>query len=169
MTQQRCHESLDSDELSSEPQRIMFRYWEDACAGLSVPPKIALDPVRFPRDALPALSVVQPIDEGDFRIRIVGTGVRNAIGMDYTGMVISAVPEAESIRTRLIKCCETLCPTLMAGSVRGHSVQHKFYTVLLLPFGTTADVERIVLVFHFTHHPPRLLEAHPPILTCVSQ
>ncbi|MEQ8334662.1 PAS domain-containing protein [Nisaea sp.] len=159
---------VDSDftaeDLASYAQRAMYGYWLDARGEAILPPKSALDPVEFPRQSLSSIAVVEPIGDGDFRIRIVGTGVRSAVGRDDTGQQVSQIPGTENALARLLQCRDTASAFYTGGPANWANGRQKFYTSLLLPFGAPQHVERIMLVFQFTHHTPANLMKPMPQL-----
>lgn len=141
-------------DLSSDAQRAMYEYWLKARGKAPLPPKTALDPVEFPRDALPLLTVVEPLEQDDFRVRITGTAVRAATGRDFTGTRVSQIEGARGAQERMIKCRDNASAYFVGGSADWSQKSDKFFTALVLPFGTRNRVERILLVFNFTNHMP---------------
>ncbi|WP_420405577.1 PAS domain-containing protein [Nisaea sp.] len=154
MTVQEQIIDFSAGDLSSDAQRAMYEYWIEARGRASLPPKTALDPVEFPRDALPLLAVVEPVGDDDFRVRITGTGIRAATGRDLTGTKVSQIEGAHNARERMIKCLENVSAYFVKGSADWAQKPNKYFTALVLPFGTTQHVERILLVFNFSHHAP---------------
>ncbi|WP_193181995.1 PAS domain-containing protein [Nisaea sediminum] len=140
--------------MSSDAQRAMYEYWLKVRGKGQVPPKTALDPVEFPRKALPLLTVVEPAGEDDFKIRITGTGIRAATGRDLTGLKISEIEGAGPILDRLLQCRNSAVTDYAAGSADWARKPGKYFTALVLPFGTPQSVERVMLVFSFTNRAP---------------
>lgn len=142
------------EDLSSSAQRSMYEYWLQARGKGQLPPKTALDPVEFPREALPLLAVVEPAGAEDFRVRITGTGIRAATGRDLTGSKVSEIEGAGPALDRMIQSRDSGTAYFASGSADWAQKPNKFFTALVLPFGTPKSVERIMLVFHFTNHAP---------------
>lgn len=154
MTADQRPEELSADDLSSDAQKAMFEYWQKARGKGQLPPKTALDPVEFPRGALPVLAVVEPAEDDDFRVRITGTGIRAATGRDFTGEMVRGLDGAEPAHERLLWCRDTARPDFVTGTAKWAEKDGKYFSALLMPFGAPGQVERIVLVFNFTNYAP---------------
>lgn len=159
---------FSTDDLASDAQRAMHEYWQIARGSASLPPKSMLDPVELPRRSLPSLAVVEPIDGSDFRIRIVGTGVRSAIGRNITGQQVSQIDGAEGALDCLRQCRDSETTVYTSGPATWASGRQKFYTSLMLPFGSPGHIERILIVLQFTHHAPASL-SEPPLQISMQQ
>ncbi|UUX49530.1 PAS domain-containing protein [Nisaea acidiphila] len=155
MAVQEQFEDIASDALSSDAQKAMFEYWLKARGKALLPPKSALDPVEFPRQSLPVLTVLEPLEDDDFKVRITGTGVRAATGQDFTGLRMSEIDGTADAHERLIWCRNNARAYFVSGSAEWTRKIEKFFSALVLPFGTPARVERIVLVFSFTNYAPK--------------
>tara|TARA_R110002012_G_scaffold12277_4_gene54871 strand:- start:735 stop:1349 length:615 start_codon:yes stop_codon:yes gene_type:complete len=158
MIQSDFNADFSAKDLASDAQRAMYDYWLETRGSAAFPPKSALDPVEFPRQSLSSLTVLEPIGDDDFRIRIVGTRVRAAVGKDNTGQLISQIAGAEEALEHLRACTEAPTALFCSGRAAWAFRHQKFYTSLMLPFGTQRHVERIMMVFHFTHHMPTSLQ-----------
>ncbi len=143
-----------AEDLASDAQRAMYAYWQTARSDSHLAPKSTLDPVELPRLCLPLLAVLEPLDDNDFRIRIVGTSVRSAIGKDITGQLVSQIEGAEVLLDCLRQCCGKESTFYASGPARWASGRQEFFTSLMLPFGSPGHIERILIVFQFTHHMP---------------
>jgi hypothetical protein len=156
------------DDLASDAQRAMYEYWQIARGNAALPPKSTLDPVELPRRSLPSLAVMEPIDGNDFRVRIVGTGVHSAVGRDITGQRVSQIDGAESALDRLRQCRDAEAMYYASGPATWASGPQKYFTSLMLPFGSPGHIERILIVLQFTHHSPASL-SRPPLETSMQQ
>lgn len=142
------------EDLASDAQRAMYVYWLAARGSASMAPKSSLDPVKLPRQSLSSLAVVEPVDGNDFRVRIIGSAVRSAAGWDATGHMISQIEGAEDALERFRRCLSSGSTYYTSGPTTWANRRQKFYTSLILPFGIPGNIERIVVVFKFTHHSP---------------
>jgi len=154
MTGQEQINDFSAADLSNDAQRAMYEYWLKARGKNPLPPKTALDPIEFPRNALPLLTVVEPLEEDDFKVRITGTGIRAATGRDFTGTKVSQIEGAHTALERMVMCRDDGKAYFVSGSADWSQKPDKFFTALVLPFGTRGRVERILLVFSFTNHTP---------------
>jgi hypothetical protein len=62
----------------------MLAYWERKRASQSMPRRRDIDPAEIPR-LLPHVQLVEATENRGFRYRLVGTGLVEAFGHDYTG------------------------------------------------------------------------------------
>tara|TARA_E500000318_G_scaffold55810_1_gene51850 strand:- start:19441 stop:20064 length:624 start_codon:yes stop_codon:yes gene_type:complete len=152
---------FSTDDLASDGQRALYEYWQAARGNAALPPKTTLDPVELPRQCLPSLAVVEPVEGNDFRIRIIGTGVRSAVGKDITGQQVSQIDGPEGTLDRLRRCRDMETADYASGPATWASGRHKFFTSLMLPFGSPGHIERILIALHFTHHTPVNLSRFP--------
>tara|TARA_R110000868_G_scaffold125636_2_gene331832 strand:+ start:463 stop:972 length:510 start_codon:yes stop_codon:yes gene_type:complete len=157
-----CASNFSIEDLASDAQRAMFGYWQNARGNAPLPLKSALDPVALPRQALSSLAVVEPVDNDDFRVRIIGTGVRAAVGRDVTGQQISHIDGAGETLENLRLCHAQAATFYTCGPATWAGGRQKFYTSLMLPFGTPGHIERVMAVFQFTYHTPESLSASWP-------
>ncbi|MEP3112524.1 PAS domain-containing protein [Nisaea sp.] len=151
-----------AEDLASDAQRAMYEYWQTARNDSQLAPKSTLDPVELPRQCLPLLAVLEPLEGNDFRIRIVGTGVRSSIGRDITGQLVSQIKGAEDFLDCLRQCCGKESTYYAGGPASWASGRQEFFTSLMLPFGSPGHIERILIVFKFTHHMPASPRKSPP-------
>ena len=142
---------LDADTLEPEAFRRLFRYWLDAKADRALPPVSAIDPLALPRDLLHLIGVMEHEPSGDrLRVRLAGTGIRQATGLEFTGHYTDAMPGAEEADRRFHWCQRTGSPYMTTGPLVWAQRDYKTYSVLALPFGTADGVvERIMLLFEF--------------------
>jgi len=157
-----CASNFSVEDLASDAQRAMLGYWLSAKGNAPLPLKSALDPVALPRQALSSLAVVEPVDDNDFRVRIIGTGVRAAVGRDVTGQQVSHIDGAGEALENLRLCHAQAAIFYTCGPATWAGGRQKFYTSLMLPFGAPGHIERVVVVFQFTYHTPESLSAPRP-------
>lgn len=85
----RWNPSFDDMMVSEALRHLAVWWWQAAEAGGGPPSPDAVDPLLL-RPALGAVSLLDVYDGGrDFRIRLHGSIVSGALGMDMTGMLVS--------------------------------------------------------------------------------
>lgn len=71
--------------------REPFAYWLAKRGGREMPARDDLDPLEM-RAWLPQTMLFEPVAGGDFRARLVGTDVRERVGVEMTGRLASELP-----------------------------------------------------------------------------
>ena len=136
-------------DLRTPEQRAVHGYWLEARGEAPFPPSEAIDPLRLPKSALPMIGYMEPVEPDDFVIRVAGTGIRDAVGIEFTGRKISALPGAEGALERFLWCQREGRPYFTEGPIAWANQHYRIYSVLALPYGSGTRVTRIMLVFGF--------------------
>jgi hypothetical protein len=68
-----------------------FAYWSAKRGGRPMPARADLDPLEM-LPWLPQTMLAEPLADGDFRFRLVGTDVRERLGCEMTGRRLSELP-----------------------------------------------------------------------------
>ena len=71
--------------------RQPFAYWLARRGTREMPSRDDLDPLEM-RGWLPQTMLFEPLENGDFRTRLVGTDVRERVGVEMTGRLASELP-----------------------------------------------------------------------------
>lgn len=82
--------------LLSPFMRPPFAYWEAKRGGREMPTRADLDPLEM-RAWLPQTMLLEPLETGDFRVRLVGTDVRERMGLEMTGRLASELPTSPEV------------------------------------------------------------------------
>lgn len=136
-------------------------------------PRAALDPIAIPR-LLPSLILSDVGDGGRFiRYRLVGTGIVEAHGLDYTGMTIEELTSGATLAftRRLYGLVVTQAvPVYSEGRFQWVGREYRWTKRLHLPLtrdGTAVDMVLSGQVFELKEGPggERLLPARPEELT----
>jgi hypothetical protein len=88
-------------------------FWLARRGARTMPRKSDLDPVEMPPRLLPQLQIIEPIADGRFRFRLVGTAAVEAYGRDYTGRCPDEMftPDRAAFIQRIYRtACETRRP-----------------------------------------------------------
>lgn len=83
-------------ELTIEPARILFDYYQSLFSGPNLPPRSRVDPIDIPRSVLPSVYFLEPINNyQDWVYRLMGTELVTRFKADRTGQSLrSFLPEA---------------------------------------------------------------------------
>lgn len=82
--------------LLSPFMRPPFAYWNAKRGARAMPARGDLDPLEM-RLWLPQTMLFEPLDSGDFRVRLVGTDVRERISVEMTGRLASELPTSREV------------------------------------------------------------------------
>ncbi len=142
---------LDAETLQPEAFRRLFRYWLHAKADMALPPIAAIDPLSLPHDLLHRIGIIEHESKsGRLRVRLAGTGIRDATGAEWTGRYTDTMPAIDEADRRFQWCRQNGRPYVNTGPLVWANRDYSTYSVLALPFGTPGGtVERIVLLFEF--------------------
>lgn len=110
-----------------------------------------IDPLELRRH-LPYLSMIEPVaDAGDFRFRLIGTGITERMGRDSTGKTVReayALADAD-VRAWMLDVYGAVVthkrPVLQRGTLR--VVRKEYITVEALQLPLSEDGERVSLLF----------------------
>jgi hypothetical protein len=102
-----------------EACRILFQHWNEIRADTLVPRRSQLDPSQL-LPILPRLQIVEVQSRSVVHCKLVGTGLRDLFGFDYTGrnFIEMAPPEGRRIRSyRTWQVINRPCATYFGGSI----------------------------------------------------
>ena len=86
-----CKNVFDESLIPTARLRNFYTHWRGLCDQAPIPPRSAFDIVEVPPPLIPHLILLDVLEGGrDFRYRVVGTGVRDNVGRDFTGETVEA-------------------------------------------------------------------------------
>ena len=134
--------------------RAFQAYWRGLAPDGVVPAYGGFDVVHVPRDLLAFLILLDVLEDGrDFRYRVVGTGVVDAIGRDFTGETVSEYRhrhEPPAVAEGYRQVCATRAPDLYQGTLESVGKGFIRYARLALPLaGDDGRVAYILACFDF--------------------
>ncbi|GGD03056.1 PAS domain-containing protein [Pyruvatibacter mobilis] len=68
----------------------LFAYWSEKCAGKAMPDRADINLADL-SDIAPNLAITEPLEDGDFRIRLFGSALTQMTGEERTGMKVSEI------------------------------------------------------------------------------
>jgi len=102
-----------------EACRILFNHWNEIRAGALVPRRSQLDPARL-ITILPQIQIVEVQSRSVIHCKLVGTGLRDLFGFDYTGRNFIEMAPADGRRTRSYRATLVVqqpCASIFRGTV----------------------------------------------------
>ena len=142
------------DHPTSPRLNAFHTYWQGLATADVLPAYRDFDVVRAPRELLPHLILLDVLDGGrDFRYRVVGTAVVEAIGRDFTGETVNEYrhrhePPAVAEGYRRVR--DTGAPDLYRGTLESVGKEFIAYERLALPLaGDDGQVGFILACFEF--------------------
>jgi len=125
----------------------LFGYWARLRRPGRLPARVDLDPMRIKR-LLPTVSLTQVLREGDYRMRLAGTGLYGVYGGEITGKRLSDIYEPDAAlywRAELDQVVESRRPRAGCHSLAWRGAAHMNIIWLRLPMSTDgADVDLIL-------------------------
>ena len=145
-------EPVDRNDLGPSLADRFCSYWYDLAdrAG-GVPPRSLLDPAGIP-ELLPRMFVIQVLDDGDFRYRLLGTEVDLFTRRPYTGMRTSEIgPQHKGSRIDALyrKTLEMMAPMVVELPYVGSSSLCVGVRQVAAPMTTAAGGVQIVGLIDF--------------------
>ncbi len=130
-------------------QEELYRFWcKEAETRDGVPPRSAFDPIDFPR-TLPTLVLYELLENDAVCLRLIGTEIARAWGVDHTGRCLHEFMEGDYhdfIRGQIDQCVEQRVPMFSHSCFqwdRGRALDTRR---LLLPFTRNDDPSRVGFV-----------------------
>ncbi len=139
------------DSLPSGIHRDLYSLWLGKCAPGQLPGRADFDPREMPR-LLPFVTLIDvERDPLRFRIRLVGTAVVAATGLDMTGRYLEEMNQIEPALERCRHLVETAYPYFHTDlPLVWSSHNFKSYSVLSLPLAADGlAVDKILMSLQF--------------------
>lgn len=129
-------------------------HWEALRGSAAMPGRRDFDIVQVPTALVPHLILLDVLDGGGgLRYRVVGTGVVDAIGRDFTGETVEQYHtrhESLEVRDGYVAVARTARPHLYCATLTNIGKDHVAYERLALPLGgDDGAVARIIACFEF--------------------
>jgi hypothetical protein len=131
--------------------RHIYDFWLQAKGECELPPASAITPHAIPKGLLADCSIMS-IEDGEkhFYIRLVGTRVVRALGVDLTGTWGEDQGNAPEVFAACVTCVQRRLPVYsdIATAWAGHDFKRS--QTLMLPYaGTDSAVRRILTFIRF--------------------
>ncbi len=149
-----------ADELTSPRLRDLYVYWERRRDGAHAMPRSALDATDLAATILPYMAVLEVLSGArDFQYRLVGTGITDIVGRDFTGETVSSFGqrhEDDRLKIGYQEVVRTGQPQRYEGDLRNVGRELVTYERLALPMtsdDSTIDQLLVGFVFHEPNRP----------------
>jgi hypothetical protein len=134
-------------EIKCEPLRALHTLWSGKVSSDGrIPSRSDFDPLTIHPSVLPfliLLDVIRPDGSLRFQVRLVGTGIVEAVGRDSTGRYLDELPNEEQVIGRAEWMVRNQKPVYVhALSLSWASRDYKIYSALDVPLasdGVTVD------------------------------
>ena len=149
-----------------------YYYWRDKTAGRPMPSRADIDPVEIPK-LLPDVMLVERLDDGRYRYRLIGTENARAHGINATGRFLDEVLPGPDYAAHVLalydECADRrralYSECLFFSPARREPERHtKVLFLPLSPDGETVNMILVIQVFfyidratrerHFVDHRP---------------
>jgi len=146
----RFRADFTNDDLPDVKLKELHAIWLSKCAGRHLPRRADFDPVDLPPKLLPWITIFD-VEEGRFRIRLVGTGIVEALGMDTTGRYLDELPNTDLLHARARWAVENAKPFYVPDlTMVWDEDRWGRYSVLCAPLASDgAHVDKLLYLMSF--------------------
>jgi hypothetical protein len=93
------HADFTTDELPDDKLKDLHAIWLEKCHGGRLPGRADFDPTQLPPKLLPWMTIFD-VEGERLHIRLVGTGIVEALGKDTTGQYLDELPNTDVLHAR---------------------------------------------------------------------
>lgn len=150
---------------ASDLHALILDFFEENALPQGWVPKSSIDPLKF-KTALPNVLLVESTDQGDWRFSVVGTGIVNAYGRDFSRSLLSELtylPCQNVYKTMIEACVSSLGPHVCIGQMR--YPQREFIDTIktIIPIsGNEKDVSHCLFVLSIESRPETFTHLYEP-------
>jgi hypothetical protein len=144
------HTDFASEDLTDPKLRELHAIWLEKCEAGRLPSRADFDPVELPPALLPWITIFD-IEGERLRIRLVGTGIVQALGMDNTGRYVDELPNTEMLHARARWVVENAKPFYVTDMTMVWDEERwGRYSVLCAPLATDGiHVDKLLYLMSF--------------------
>ena len=137
-------------DLPDPKLRRLHAIWLSKCTPGRLPGRADFDPIELPPALLPWITIFD-VEGARFRIRIVGTGIVEALGQDNTGQYADDLPNTKALQARAHWVVENAKPFFMTDlPIPWDQERYHRYSVLCTPLATNGvDVDKLLYLMSF--------------------
>lgn len=144
-------EGLDPQGFTSDKQRNLLEYWVKITGDRHMPSRQDLNPMDIPH-LLSGIWMADVVggEKPNFKVRLFGTDLVQAFGLEGTNLQLDQVSFAEDIIQRLTILIKTKQAYYHKAKFPIDSDDYNFYTTLTLPMSSdNENVDIIISQLHF--------------------
>lgn len=144
------HVDFTNDDLPNPKLRGLHAIWLSKCAPGRLPGRDDFDPTELPPQLLPWITIFD-VEGARFQIRIVGTGIVEALGMDTTGRYLDEIPNTEVLHARARWVVDNAKPFYVTDlTMAWDEDRWGRYSVLCTPLASNGtDVDKLLYLMSF--------------------
>jgi len=148
---------VDSPRIGQPILRPVFDYWEQKRGSRAMPMRHDIEPADL-KAYLPHLSLVEPLPDGAFRYRLVGSAITERYGRNSTGKTLQEIyadkPAIVGWMSRVMLAVTIeRRPVLATGTLGAVGKDHILSEALLLPLSD--DGVNVTMIFGATRYSTR--------------
>jgi hypothetical protein len=143
---------FSTDELPDAMLRELHAIWLEKCEGGRLPRRADFDLVELPPKLLPWITIFD-VEGERLHIRLVGTGIVQALGMDTTGRYLDELPHTEVLHARARWAVANAKPFFVPDlTMVWDEDRWGRYSVLCVPLASDgAHVDKLLYLMSFGH------------------
>jgi hypothetical protein len=145
------HVDFTNDELPDQKLRDLHAIWLAKSGSGRLPGRDDFDPTELPPHLLPWITIFD-VEGSRLHIRIVGTGIVEALGMDTTGHYLDELPNVEDLHARARWAVENGKPFYVTDlAMAWDEDRWGHYSVLCLPLASDgSQVDKLLYLMSFS-------------------
>lgn len=145
------HADFANDDLPDRKLKALHAIWLSKHEGRRLPRREDFDPVDLPPTLLPWMTIFD-VEGERFRIRLVGTGIVEALGQDTTGRYLDELPNTDMLHARARWAVENARPFYVPDlTMVWDDDRWGRYSVLCAPLASDgAHVDKLLYLMSFT-------------------
>jgi hypothetical protein len=146
------HVDFQNADLPDPKLQRLHAIWHSKCRSGRLPGRADFDPVELPPELLPWITIFD-VEGARFRIRLVGTGIVEALGTDTTGRYADDLPNTHALQVRARWAVENARPYFMTNlPIPWDQERYSRYSVLCAPLASNGvDVDKLLYLMSFDH------------------
>jgi len=145
-----------NEHLADAQLKLLHALWEAGCNGHALPSRAHFDPVTMPRELLPWVTIFDvEYDPIRFRVRLVGTGIVSAMGMETTGAYLDQIAGFDCVIARANWLVRHRKPFFVSNQpLTWCPDRYSRYSVIGLPLATNGhDIDMLLYGMCFEQAP----------------
>lgn len=137
-------------DLPDPKLQSLHAIWLAKCAPDKLPGRADFDPVELPPELLPWITIFD-VEGERLRVRLVGTGIVEALGMDATGRYVDELPNTHALHNRARWAVVNAKPFFITDlSIAWDQDRYGRYSVFCAPLATDGTkVDKLLYLMSF--------------------
>lgn len=147
---QDVHIDFTNADLPDPKLQRLHAIWQAKCGPNGLPGRADFDPVELPPELLPWITIFD-VEGERFRIRLVGTGIVEALGEDTTGRYLDEIPNTHAQHDRARWVVANAKPYFITDlPIVWDQDRYGRYSVICAPLATDGtEVDKLLYLMNF--------------------